>query len=37
MKSSGLPTKLKLGLAAYSTSSDPSKVRFDKLQLLRGK
>jgi hypothetical protein len=34
---SGLPTKFKLGLAAYSTSTEPSKVRFDQLWLTRGK
>jgi hypothetical protein len=32
---SGPPAKLKLGLAAYSTSSEPSKVRFDRLKLIR--
>jgi hypothetical protein len=37
IKSSGPPTKFKLGLAAYSTSSDPSKVRFDQLKLTRGR
>lgn len=31
------PTKLKLGLAAYSTSSKPSKVKFDQLKLTRVK
>jgi hypothetical protein len=31
----GMPTKLKLGLAAYSTSSEPSRVRFDQLKLAR--
>jgi hypothetical protein len=31
------PAKFKLGLAAYSTSSEPSKVRFDQLKLTRGK
>lgn len=34
---SGPPKKLKLGLAAYSTSSEPSRVRFDQLRLSRGK
>ncbi|HEY7328129.1 MAG TPA: hypothetical protein VH592_10835 [Gemmataceae bacterium] len=34
---SGPPAKVKLGLAAYSTSSEPSKVRFDQLKLWRGK
>jgi regulation of enolase protein 1 (concanavalin A-like superfamily) len=34
---SGLPSKLKVGLAAYSTSTDPSKVHFDQLKLTRGK
>jgi hypothetical protein len=34
---SGLPSKLKVALAAYSTSTDPSKVRFDQLSLWRGK
>ncbi len=34
---SGQPTKFKLGLAAYSTSTDPSKFRFDQLKLTRGK
>jgi hypothetical protein len=33
----GLPSKLKVGLAAYSTSTDPSKVRFDQLKLSLGK
>ncbi len=33
----GPPAELKLGLAAYSTSSEPSKVRFDRLKLTRGK
>lgn len=32
-----LPAKTKVGLAAYSTSSEPSKVRFDQLKLTRGK
>lgn len=32
-----LPKASKVGLAAYSTSSEPSKVRFDKLKLTRGK
>jgi hypothetical protein len=31
------PGKLKVGLAAYSTSSEPSKVIFDRLKLARGK
>jgi hypothetical protein len=34
---SGLPSKLKVGLAAYSTSADPSEVHFDQLKLTRGK
>lgn len=34
---SGPPANLKLGLAAYSSSSEPSKVRFDQLWLSRGK
>lgn len=29
----GLPSKLKVALAAFSTSSDPSKVQFDQLKL----
>jgi hypothetical protein len=33
----GPPPKLKLGLAAFSTSSEPSQVRFDQLKLTRGK
>lgn len=33
---SGPPAKLKLGLAAYSTSSEPSKVQFDRLKITRG-
>lgn len=33
----GSQEKLKVGLAAYSTSSEPSKVRFDQLKLTRGK
>lgn len=33
----GLPSKLKVGLASYSTSKDPSKVRFDQLKLTQGK
>jgi hypothetical protein len=32
-----LPANTKIGLAAYSTSSEPSKVRFDQLRLTRGK
>lgn len=32
-----LPAKSMVGLAAYSTSSEPSKVRFDQLKLTRGK
>jgi regulation of enolase protein 1 (concanavalin A-like superfamily) len=32
-----LPAKGKVGLAAYSTSTEPSKVRFDQLKLARGK
>jgi hypothetical protein len=34
---SGPPAKLKLGLAAFSTSSEPSRVCFDHLKLTRGK
>lgn len=34
---SKLPAKSKIGLAAFSTSSEPSKVRFDQLKLTRGK
>ncbi|HEY7326293.1 MAG TPA: hypothetical protein VH592_01540 [Gemmataceae bacterium] len=37
IKRSGPPTKFKFGLAAFSTSSRPSKVRFDQLKLTRGK
>lgn len=33
----GLPSKLKVGLAAYSTSTDPSKVCFDQIKLAQGK
>lgn len=33
---SSLPTKLKVGLAAYSTSTEPFKVRFDQFKLSRG-
>lgn len=33
----GLPSKLKVCLAAYSTSTEPSKVRFDQLKIIRGK
>lgn len=33
----GVREKLKVGLAAYSSSSDPSKVRFDQLKITRGK
>ena len=32
----GLPSKLKVGLIACSTSSEPSKVRFDQIKLTRG-
>lgn len=32
-----LPSKLKVALAAFSTSSEPSKVRFDQLKVTRGK
>ena len=31
-----LPSKLKVGLAAYSTSTQPFKVRFDQFKLSRG-
>jgi len=34
---SGQPEKFKLGLVAYSTSTEPSKVRFDQLKLTLGK
>ncbi len=34
---SGPPPKFKLGLAAFSTSTEPSKVRFDQLRLSQGK
>lgn len=33
---SALPAKLKAGLAAYSTSTEPFKVRFDQFKLIRG-
>jgi hypothetical protein len=33
----GLPSKLKVGLGAFSTSTDPSKVVFDQLQITKGK
>ena len=33
----GLPSKLKVALAAYSTSTDSSKVVFDQLQITKGK
>lgn len=33
----GLPSKLKVGFAAFSTSTDPSKVRFDQIKLWQGK
>lgn len=33
----GLPSKLKLGLAAHSNSAEPSKVLFDQFTLQRGK
>lgn len=33
----GIREKLKVGLAAYSTSTDPSKVRFDQLKVTQGK
>ncbi|MGH7173767.1 MAG: hypothetical protein ACRELG_26085 [Gemmataceae bacterium] len=32
----GLPNKFKVGLAAYSTSTEPFKVRFDKFKLVQG-
>jgi hypothetical protein len=32
-----LPAKLKVGLAAYSTSAEPSKVRFDQFKLIQGR
>jgi regulation of enolase protein 1 (concanavalin A-like superfamily) len=31
-----LPAKLKVGLAAYSTSAEPAKVRFDQFKLIQG-
>lgn len=31
----GLPPKLKVGLASFSTSTEPSKVRFDQLKITR--
>jgi hypothetical protein len=34
---SGLPSKLQVGLAAFSTSTEPSKVRFDQLKISRNK
>jgi hypothetical protein len=34
---STLPAKLKVGLAAYSTSTEPFKVRFDQFKLIRGR
>jgi hypothetical protein len=33
----GLPSKLTVGLAAYTTSTDPSKVVFDQLTITHGK
>lgn len=33
----GPPSKLKVRLAAFSTSTDPSKVRFDQIKLAQGK
>jgi regulation of enolase protein 1 (concanavalin A-like superfamily) len=35
--SQALPEKFKAGLAAYSTSTEPSKVRFDQFRLTRGR
>lgn len=32
----GLPAKLKVGLAAYSTSTEPTTARFDEFKLIRG-
>lgn len=32
-----LPAKSKVGLAAYTTSSEPSKVRFDQVKFTQGK
>jgi hypothetical protein len=32
----GLPEKVEVGLAAYSTSTEPFKVRFDQFKLIRG-
>jgi regulation of enolase protein 1 (concanavalin A-like superfamily) len=33
----GLPHEIKVGLGAYTTSTEPSKVCFDQLRLTRGK
>ena len=33
----GLPVQGKVGLAAYTTSSEPSKVRFDQIKFSQGK
>ncbi len=33
----GLPSKLKVGLGAFSTSTEPSRVRFDQFKLIRGR
>jgi regulation of enolase protein 1 (concanavalin A-like superfamily) len=35
-KGAKIPSKLKVGLAAYSTSTELFKVRFDQLKLIRG-
>jgi hypothetical protein len=32
----GLPAKLKVGLAAYSSSTEPSSLQFDQFKLIRG-
>ena len=32
-----MPQKCKVGLAAYSTSTEPAKVRFDQLKIARDK
>lgn len=35
-ESKNLPRKFKVGFAAYSTSTEPFKVRFDQFKLIRG-
>jgi regulation of enolase protein 1 (concanavalin A-like superfamily) len=37
IQSDNFPRKIKVGLAAYSTSTEPFKVRFDQIKLARGK